>query len=901
MTLLGRDAELQAVEALLDAGGSGGALVIRGDAGIGKSALLARAEASALARGRRVLRAAGVQSEARLPFAGLHQLLAPVLGAADALPVRQRGALLAAFGMAEAEAPNPFLIALAELNLVGDVAEHAPLLLAVEDGHWLDASTADVLAFLGRRLEAEPVVLLVAVRDGVAGALDAPGLPELRLAALDAASAEALLDATAPMLAPPLRERILREADGNPLALTELPIGLERATAEPSDRLALTARLEHAFAARAVELPLQTRTVVLVAALDDGDELAEVLAAASVLAGRELALDAIVPAVAVRLLDVDGMRLRFHHPLMRSAIHQAAQVDERCAAHAALAAVLAAEPDRRVWHQAASLLHPDEAVARELEAAAARAERRGATAVALAALEAAARLSEDPARRGERLMDAGELAFELGRHDAMLALLDAASPLELGARERLRLEWLRETLGDRVWSGPARLDDLAELAARMGADGDAERAVGSLVPVALRCWWSNPEQRTRDAVVTAARALPVASDAPELIAVLAMAAPLQEGRAVLDRLDVSARVDPAQLRLLGLAASAVGDAEASLRVTEAAVAGLRAQGRLGLLSHALVTEAWAAVLLGSSSVALPAAEEAGRLARETDQRRWAEVARLAEAAIAGRRGDAEAAEALAAAAERVILPMAAGPMLSLVQYARGQAALGSGRPGAAYAHLLRIFDPADMAHHPFVSHWVLGDLAEAAQRSGNRVQARELALTLEPLAQATRSPVLEVGLVLARPLLAADEEAGTLFDASLAADLSGWPFARARLLLAYGAWLRRQRRVAESRVPLRAAREAFDALGALPWGEQARGELRASGETSRRRVPHALDQLTPQELQIAQMARAGLTNREIGERLYLSHRTVGSHLYRIFPKLGISSRAELRSAIPERG
>jgi DNA-binding CsgD family transcriptional regulator len=161
--------------------------------------------------------------------------------------------------------------------------------------------------------------------------------------------------------------------------------------------------------------------------------------------------------------------------------------------------------------------------------------------------------------------------------------------------------------------------------------------------------------------------------------------------------------------------------------------------------------------------------------------------------------------------------------------------------------------------------------------------------------------VLEVGLVLARPLLAADEEAGTLFDASLAADLSGWPFARARLLLAYGAWLRRQRRVAESRVPLRAAREAFDALGALPWGEQARGELRASGETSRRRVPHALDQLTPQELQIAQMARAGLTNREIGERLYLSHRTVGSHLYRIFPKLGISSRAELRSAIPERG
>ena len=484
-----------------------------------------------------------------------------------------------------------------------------------------------------------------------------------------------------------------------------------------------------------------------------------------------------------------------------------------------------------MWHRAASLLRPDGAVARELEAAAQRAERRGATAVALAALEASARLSDDAALRAARLMDAGELAFELGRHDAMLELLDTVSPLALGARERQRLEWLRETLGDRVWSGAARLDELARMAAGMGADGDAQRALASLVPVALRCWWSNPEQRTRDAVAAAAEALPVAPDDPARIAVLAMAAPVQQGPDVLRHLDRGAHTDPAELRLLALAASAVGDFETCLRLSNAAVSGLRAQGRLGLLAHALVTQAWAATLMGSAGVAMPAAAEAGRLARETDQARWSEVARLAEAAMAARRGEADAAEALAAAAERVILPMAAGPMLSLVQLARGQAALGSGRPADAYAHLRRIFDPADMAHHPFVSHWVLGDLAEAAQRSGRREDARMLVGPLEPLAERTRSPVLEVGLRLARPLLAPDERAGAAFDASLGADLSGWPFARARLLLGYGEWLRRGRRVAESRVPLRAAREAFDALGAGPWGERARGELRASGET----------------------------------------------------------------------
>jgi DNA-binding CsgD family transcriptional regulator len=234
-------------------------------------------------------------------------------------------------------------------------------------------------------------------------------------------------------------------------------------------------------------------------------------------------------------------------------------------------------------------------------------------------------------------------------------------------------------------------------------------------------------------------------------------------------------------------------------------------------------------------------------------------------------------------------------MLALVQLVRGLAALGAGRHTEAYEHLWRVFDPADLAYHRYVRFWAVGDLAEAAVHSGHRVKVRQVLEELEPLAAQTRAPILQVGLSYARPLLAEDDDAESLFQTGLEADLTRWPFIRARLLLAYGAWLRRQRRVAESRAPLRAAREAFDALGALPWGERARQELRASGETSRKRMPEAWDQLSPQELQIAQMAAEGLSNREIGQRLYLSHRTVGWHLYRIFPKLGITSRSELHT------
>jgi DNA-binding CsgD family transcriptional regulator len=662
----------------------------------------------------------------------------------------------------------------------------------------------------------------------------------------------------------------------------------------------LSERLERAFAARMSELPAATRTLLMVAAADDGGALAEVLAAATVVGGAEVTVEALAPAVAVRLVEVEEMKLRFRHPLVRSAVHQAASVWERQASHAATAQVLAGQPDRRAWHRAASSIGPDEEAASELERVAARAQRPGAIAVAVAALERAARLSDHPTGQGRRLLRAAELAFELGRRDLVDRLLQQAEPLELGPLDRSRRTWLREMSEEGVADGPARVRSLVEIADRTRLDGDIELALNFLRAAALRCWWDDPGKEIRDGVVAAAKRMPVPDDSPELIAILALAAPVEWGAVFLDRLSRSAPDaggDPRVARLLGAVATAVGAFDRSGGLLAASVAGLRAQGWLGVLAQALVSQAFTAIHTGDWKLAVPAAEEAGRLARETAQPRWVAGAQIAQATLAGLRGDEDAATALAAAAEQITLPMASNSMLTLLQLARGLTALGGGRHGHAYQQLRRVFDPADLAYHPFVRCWAVGELAEAAVHSGHRDAARAVVEDLGPLAAQTPSPLLHVGLLYARPLLADDEDAEPLFEAALGADLTRWPFVRARLLLAYGAWLRRRRRVAESRAPLRAAREAFDALGAIPWGERTRQELRASGEASGRPAPGAWDRLSPQELQIAQLAAAGLSNREIGQQLYLSHRTVGAHLYRVFPKLGITSRTELRGLL----
>jgi DNA-binding CsgD family transcriptional regulator len=901
--LIGRGRELSALTQRIDAANQGGGTVLlRGDAGMGKSSLLEAARSHAEARGFGVLATVGVQSESHLPFAGLHHLLLPVLGEAERLPPSQREAVHAAFGLTAEAAPSPFLIALATLHLLCESATRAPVLLLVDDAQWLDDPTADALAFVARRLESDPIVLVPALRDGFESVLLEAGLPELQLEGLADTDAAALLDACEPALTPALRERVLRDAAGNPLALVELPIALRSAgvseTALAPPWLPLTARLERAFAARVSRLPETTRSLLLVAAADEGAVLADVLQAASEVEGTEVTLEAVAEAAAAGLVEVEGLHLRFRHPLMRSAIHEAASPAERQTVHAALAAALVRHPDRRAWHRAAAAVGTDETVAAELDEVAERAQRRGATAVAVAALERAAQLAADPARRGGRLVRSAELALELGWHGDVVRLLGELEHSELGALDRPRLTWLRE-IEEGSWSGASRVAAFVEIADRMRRGGDSDRALAALLTVALRCWWSNPDRATRDLVVSVAERIPVPEDHPKLVAILALAAPLERGAVVVDRLSrlsVDAGTDPEAIHLLGLAATGVGAFGEAERRLEAAVAGLRAQGRLGLLAQALVSQAWTGIHLGNWRLASLAAGEAGRLAQETAQPLWVTVAQLAEAMIAAYRGDADATE-LAADGERVLLPIGANPMLSLVQFARGAAGLAEGRHAESYEHLRRIFDPVDLAYHPLVRSWALVDLVEAAAHSDHHQEAGRVVRELEPLVSETRSPLLQAALDFARPMLAADEDAEAQFRASLGPRLADWPFARARLELAYGSWLRRQRRVAESRAPLRAARDAFDALGAAPWGERARQELRASGETSRSRTRESWDVLSPQEMQIAQMAAAGMTNKEIGRQLYLSHRTVGSHLYRIFPKLGITARSQLRGAL----
>jgi DNA-binding CsgD family transcriptional regulator/tetratricopeptide (TPR) repeat protein len=900
--LVGRDPEIAAVESLLAGlGDGGGSLLVLGDPGIGKSALAAVASRRAADRGMRVLACAGVPGEAHLSFAGLHQLLRPVLTEAGGLPAGQRDALLIALGVGEGVAPALPLVGLATLELLAAGAGRAPVLVIAEDVHWLDSSTCEVLAFVSRRLGADPIGLVGTAREAELedNPLARAGLAELRLGPLDPAAAAALLDAHG-VLDPVVRERVLEQAAGNPLALVELPVAASQhdSYGALNGWIPLTRRLEEAFASRLPGLPAVTRTALLAAGLNDGDALAEVLAAASVVAGAPVSVADLGEAVAARLAEVDGQSVRFRHPLVRSAVGEAAGPAARQAMHRALAEVLADEPDRRVWHRAAASLGPDEEVAADLEAAADRALGRAGIPEQAAALAAAARLSPGSARRGHRLIRAAWAFCNLGRLQTTLRLLDEAEPLDLEPGDRLRLAWARETMGAATRSGARPLAALAEVADQMRQDGDIDQALFILVNVALRCFWSNPDRRTRQRMTAVAQAVPVVGDDPRLLFVLALCDPVGHGAAVLARL---ARHQPGSGTAhedyhLGFAAGAVGACEQAVGFLTAAAAGLRAQGWLGLIGDVLLNQAWSALLLGQAGLAGPAADEAARLLAESGRPLWVACAQLVQAVLAGWRGDTATAAELAGQAERVLLVGGVPPLLALVQLARGTAALGAGRHDEAYEHLARIFDPQDAAYHPQVRAWALVDLAEAAAGGGYQDAARRHCTELIPEAAAAGSPLLRASLAVAAPMLAASD-AQAPFDDAFGAGLAAWPLHRARLQLAYGMWLRRRQRAGESRAPLRAARDTFDALGADAWAERARRELRAAGERSSKPAPRVVDLLAPQELQIARLAAGGLSNREIGQQLYLSHRTVRNHLYRVFPKLGITSRAELAAFV----
>ena len=907
--LIGRNDEAARIDRLLDSVRErGGALVIRGEAGIGKSALLERARGRASSLGARMLATAGVESESELAFAGLHQLLAPIAKRIETLPDPQRQALEAAFGIADTVEPDPFRVALAAYGLVSDAADSSPLLLIADDAQWLDRSSLDVLSFIARRLDNDPVVLIAAVRDGSSTALEEAGLPILRLGRLAGSDSELLLDRVASTLSPHKRARVLSEAAGNPLGLLELASAMPE-VADPVELLsptpaALTARLERAFGARLDGLDQDTRVVLLAAALDGRASIAELLAAATRVRTDHVALTALDSAAERGLAQVHGSGVRFQHPLIRSAVQSTASPVQRLAVYAALAEVVS-DPERRLWHRAACAVGADEEVATALEEQAQIARRRGAVMVAAAALERAAMLTADPRRRGERLVRAAELVYDLGRVDVVSRLLGDVESLEAGSLEAARRAWLQQMISGDVWTEKGAARRFVTLAEQLRGGGDADRALHSLLPIAHRCWWTRSRDRTRQYVVEAAESIGFADDDPRVLAVVAFAnpeltAPRVRRQVAGVRLDETA--DPVATMYVGIAAEKAGDFVTGSHFLARAVERLREQGRLGMLTQALVNYAWAATYAGDWEVAERAGAEAGALARETRQPQFGVTGELVGALAAALRGSRADLDAMISGPERAATAMNGGPLLAPAHLARSAAAIGEGRHDDAFRALWPVFDEADPAFHRFMRWPAVLDLVEAGGRGEHAACVSEVVAELQQIASHSEPPILCAGLACARPLLSDDDQAEAHFLAALDDGWRGYPFLRARTLFSFGRWLRRRRRSADSRVPIRDAIALFDALGATRWSERARQELRATGERIGPRTPDARDQLTAQELQIAQLAATGLSNREIGERLFLSHRTIGSHLYRVFPKLGITARSQLRAALgPRRG
>lgn len=895
--LVGRDEELALIDGLLTRGRDRGeALLLYGDPGIGKSAIAGVAIRRARDGGATVLTTTGVPSEADLPYACLHQLIGPVLDDADALPDPQRAALDAALDGGAARRADPYRTGLAVLGLLGDAAERAPVVVVAEDAHWVDPPTSEVLAFVARRIEADAITMLITSRESIPRSIRGAGLPTRRLDPLDSDAADALLRALDPQRSPAVRKRVLEQAEGNPLGLVELLTEAVRVGSDPAlpAWLPLTTRLERAFAARVAELPAATRTTLLVAALTDRADITELLDAAAALVGDPLTLDVLTPAAATGLVEIDEARVRFAHPLMRSAIDQGATDGARRAAHTALAQVLAAAPDRAVWHRVAAAAGTDDALADELAAVAHSAGRRGSAVTAARTLGRAAQLTGDDEARGARLLDAAELALEVGRDDLVGSLLADATGLSLAAGDVQRRSWLQET-ARREAPDPAWFSAYLERVDQLLATGDVPRASQALLTVAFRRWWASVPHEVDDRIIATARALPEPADVVRTV-VLSLAAPTTCGPEVaraIDRLEPDA-VPAELLRLLAVSGPLVGSFERGVALGDRAIERLRARGRYGLLAPALVGRAWAGVFAGNWSASLGAAEDAARVSRETDQVLWAVSGIAVTGALTGLRGDLPGALALADEAETALPAGAADGMRALIELARGLAQLAAGAPLAARVHFDLILDADWPWHAAFIARWCVADAAEAAALAGD--PAGVAAVIAQFSAAAGRSAHLDASIAYARVLAAGDADVDALAADALAAS-AGLPVLRARVQLAHGAALRRRRRAAAARGELRAARDAFEALGMGPLAQRAREELRAAGEASRAPVADIADVLSPQELQIAEMAAGGMSNREIGGALYLSHRTIGSHLYRIFPKLGIASRAELRTLL----
>jgi DNA-binding CsgD family transcriptional regulator len=908
--LLGRRGECAALDrTLADArSGQSQVLVLRGDAGIGKSALVEYLVGSAT--GCRIARAAGVESQMELAFAGLHQLCAPMMEHLDRVPGPQRDALAIAFGLRTGSAPDRFLVGLAVLSLLAEVAEDEPLVCVVDDAQWLDRVSAQTLAFVARRLLAERVALVFAVRSSALEPGEDPlvGLRELVIGGLRDDDARALLDsAILGRVDERVRDQIVAEARGNPLALLELPRG--RTTAELAggfgrpDVRPLVSQIEQSFLRRISSLPSATRRLLLAAAAEPTGDVLLLRRAAERLG---IGPDAAAAAEAAGLIEF-GARVRFRHPLVRSAAYRAADPGERREVHRALAEATDPESgaERRAWHRAHAAVEPDEDVAGELERCADQAQARGGIAAAAAFLRRATGLTPDPARRGTRAMTAAQATFEAGAPDAALELLAAAELGPLDELQRGRLTRLRGQIvfarrrgGDAL---PLLLDAAGQLE-RFDA-GQAREAYLEAVGSAVFASRLNGRDGMRE-VAEAARAAPRGPRPPRLVDALldglatrfaegyvAGAAPLAHALHLFRR-DAAHSGDDIMrwLWLAWPAAADMWDDEAWHELATHGVRTAREVGALNFLPVALTYRAAVHIHAGEFDAAAALVEEADAITAATGNSPLGYGALL----LAAWRGDgADASELIQDNAEWATT-WGEGRAIGLSQYVTAVLYNGLGRYETALDSAERACEYDDLA----VFGFSLVELVEAGVRGGAPDAAATALRRLEERAVASGTDWALGVLARSRALLS-DGEAAELSYLEAIERLSRSRIAvhLARAHLVYGEWLRRENRRVDAREQLRTAHEMLHRFGATAFAERARRELLATGESVRQRTIEARLVLTAQETQIARLAGDGKTNSEIGAELFISPRTVEWHLRKVFTKLDVDSRRKLRGAL----
>jgi DNA-binding CsgD family transcriptional regulator len=905
--LRARRAECAELERLLAAlhSGHSAILVLRGEAGIGKTALLEYV--SERAEGCRVVRAAGVESEMELPFAALHQLCAPLLAGLERLPPPQREALETAFGLSSGARPDRFLVGLAFLSLLSDAAEQKPLLCLIDDAQWLDQSSAQVVAFVARRLQVEPIGVVFAAREpDELSALAA--LPELRLEGLPDADARELLAAvvTGPM-DESVRERIVAEARGNPLALLELPRGLS-----PTDLaggFALTAAqplsglIEESFRLRVERLPAESRRLLLVGAAEPIGDPALLWRAADHL---DLGPQAAGPAEAAGLLAV-GARVTFRHPLLRSAIYRAASPEERRSAHQALAAATdpKIDPDRRAWHRAQAALTPDEEVASELVRSAARARDRGGLAAAAAFLERSAALTPDATHRAQRELTAAQAKHEAGAPEAALKLLAAAEAGPLDELQRARLERLRAQLAFALRRGSdapplllAAAKRLAPLNPELARETYLEALAAAIFAgrLASACGVLEVAEAARAAppAPRPARAIDLVLDGLTSRFTDGYAAAVPPLRQALDAVSRDEGHTEDHTRWLWLACRIAPDLWEDEPWHELATRQLqlaRDAGALSVLPLAATYRAGVHVHAGEFPAAAALVEEADAITEATGNAPLGYTSLV----LAAWRGQEVLALELIEASRRDAAERGEGRAIALAEYATAVLYNGLGRYRQALAAAQFACEHDDLGLYG----WALIELVEAAARSR---EAQLAADALQLLCERTGLSGTDWALgIEARARALLDEGQGAEDHYLEATERLGRcrikvHLARAHLL--YGEWLRRQNRRIDARESLRTAHELFSTMGAEAFAERAARELLATGETARKRTPDTRGQLTAQETQIAELAGQGHSNPEIGAQLFISPRTVEYHLHKVYVKLEISSRNELQRVLP---